>query len=512
MTSCSGGGGGGSGGSITTTNTSSPTPAAPLAPPPTDPSPTSAPSSAEVGRNYGLAAINAPAAYAAGSTGQGITVALIDSGIDTDHSEFTGRIHPQSTDIVSGSRANLNDTNGHGTHVAGIVGAAADRSGVVGVAPDSQLLAIRANARGDGISEDELLFFDADVANAINRAVSNGAQVINLSFGKLSSISDDYDDAIARAVANDVLIVAAAGNEPSGETTRPASFAGSGDARGRILAVGAVGRDENIASFSSQPGFTDLNESFLVAPGVDIRSTATGGGLGTRSGTSFATPHVTGAAAVLKSAFPSLTMRQVADLLLETAKDLGEPGPDPVYGQGLIDLDAALAPSGTLSIATGSTVDGGQASISNTELSLGAAFGDALTSSAALSSVMALDSYDRPYAVNLSNQVVQTEPSFGLDALLIDGPNAHTSSLPASIAGSQAGLAWRAEETRLWDRGHTGFRADDSPETSLNRFDFSGTNQEVSWRVGYGLGASTLLTSAPKASGSESLFWQSQSL
>lgn len=513
LTSC-GGGGGSSGDSLTTV--SSPpaptTPTAPLGPPPTGPSTPSGPSEAEIAENYGLGAINAPAAYSAGATGSGVTVAIIDSGIDVDHPEFLGRIHPQSTDIVANSPGSLDDTNGHGTHVAGIVGAAADSSGVVGVSPDAQILAIRANARGADVSGDELLYFDEVVADAIHHAVDNDADLINLSLGKLDSISNEYRAALERAIANDVLIVASAGNEPSGETTRPASFAGSGLANGRILAVGAVDSDEQIASFSGQPGFTELNEAFLVAPGVDIRSTDAGGGLGTRSGTSFSTPHVTGAAAVLRSAFPSLTMAQIADLLIDTAKDLGDPGPDPVYGQGLIDIEAALAPQGVLSIAADNTVDGDQASITDTELSLGAAFGDALATSTALEQVMALDAYDRPYAVDLSDQVVRPETSFYLDSLLIDGPNQHATALPGSLAGGSTSLAWRAEEVRLWDRGATGFRADTEAPTELNRFDFSGSDEAMSWRVGYGLGASTLLTSGPAQSSSEGLFWRSQTL
>ncbi len=514
LAACSGGGGGSSGSVTSGPPTTSPNPTAPSlpAPGPSAPILPSAPSDAEIFRNYGLGTINAPAAYSAGANGNGVTVAIIDSGIDRDNQEFAGRIDSRSIDVVSGTTSALGDTNGHGTHIAGIIGAAANDSGIVGVSPEARILALRANARGDGVGPGELLFFDDDVARAIDRAADSGAKIINLSFGKLEALSGSYEAALARAVARDILIIASAGNDPSGQTTLPASLAGSSEARGRILAVGAVDSSETIAGFSGQPGGGVLNEAFLVAPGVDIRSTAVGGGLETRSGTSFATPHVSGAAAVLKSAFPSLTMRQIGDLLVAAAKDLGPPGADSIYGRGLIDLRAALAPQGGMSLASGNSVAGSSTSLSETELSLGAAFGDALSSSAALDRVMALDAYDRPYSVDLTGQVQRRSPSFQLDDLLIDGPGQHQASMPASFADGSAGLGWQAEETRLWDRGPTGFQQTDQDSAVLHRFDFSGSDQEISWRFGYGLGAGSLVSSAPMHDATADLFWQGSAM
>ncbi len=468
--------------------------------------PTVHPSSAELSRNYGITAINGETAYVVGATGKGVTVALIDSGIDRNNVEFAGRIHEASIDVISDTVSGLQDDNGHGTHIAGIVGAAANDRGTVGVAPETTLLALKAN--DPGADPGELLFFDDDVAEAINRAIDEGANIINLSFGKLSSISDEYQEALARAVAQDILVVAAAGNEPSGETTIPASLAGSAEAKGRILAVGAVDEDNQIAEFSSQPGFDELQSSFLVAPGVNIRSTSVGGGLETRSGTSFATPHVSGAAAVLRSAFPSLTMEEIAQILLTTATDLGSPGNDPAYGVGIVNLDAALAPVGSLALASTDNTGGSSELLHETQLSLGAAFGDALSDSASLASVMALDDYDRPYRADIRGHVARPETSFGLDDLISPDSSRHASALPGQFAGSSAGLAWSSDDKRLWQRGSTGLDSTRSQDAAIDRFDLTGSAGQQSWNLGYGINASSIVTSAPADRDHAGLFWQ----
>ena len=138
------------------------------------------------------------------------------------------------------------------------------------------------------------------------------------------------------------------------EPTLPARFAATAAADGQAIAVGAVDADDQLAGFSNRAG--SARDQFLVAPGVGILAPALGGGAATVSGTSFATPHVSGAAALVLQAAPFLSADEVVELLLESATDLGAPGTDAVYGRGLLNLSAALGPRGTLGVPLGDTV------------------------------------------------------------------------------------------------------------------------------------------------------------
>ena len=323
LAGCGGGGGGSSSGSITN-------------------QPRSFFETTEYFANRGLGAINASSAYAAGATGSGVLVGLIDTGIDLDHPEFAGAIDGASTDIVGGSAATLGDIDGHGTAVGGII--AARRNGALahGAAFDARLLVVRADAPGS--CPGACAFDQADVARATDYAVDHGARVLNYSMGGTGSLAGPLGDAFARAVSAGRILVLAAGNEGGAEPIFPAIFAGSAEAGGQAIVVGALDTDGDIADFSNRAG--SARGHYLVAPGVDILAPQLNGGAALVSGTSFATPHVTGAVALLLQGAPFLSAQQVVELLLGTATDLGAPGTDDVYGRGSLNLAAALSPQG----------------------------------------------------------------------------------------------------------------------------------------------------------------------
>jgi hypothetical protein len=192
--------------------------------------------------------------------------------------------------------------------------------------------------------------------------------------------------------------VFAAGNNSASEPTFPARFAADAEADGLAIAVGSVDINDDLAASSNRAG--SARDHYLVAPGVNILAPAPGGGAALRNGTSFAAPHVAGAAAVVLQAAPFLSGAQVVELLLDTAHDLGAPGTDPIYGRGLVDLDAALSPQGALTVPLGSTVAGEALPLDDTGLRLGAAFGPG----PALGRAIFLDGYGRPYWLDLDDR------------------------------------------------------------------------------------------------------------
>ena len=246
------------------------------------------------------------------NTGAGVKVAVVDTGIDLKHSDLSVKggvntINP---------RKSANDDNGHGTHVAGTIAALDNDIGVVGVAPDAHLYAVKVLDRnGSG--------FLSDVIEGITWAINNGIQVVNLSLGTSADIQS-FHDAIIAADNAGIVIVAAAGNN-GGSVIYPAAY-------DETIAVSATDNTDALAGFSSRGP-----EVTLAAPGVDVPSTWKGDSYKTISGTSMATPHVTGSAALAIA-------RRVADVqgtLESTADDLGAAGRDDFYGHGLVDAEEA---------------------------------------------------------------------------------------------------------------------------------------------------------------------------
>jgi hypothetical protein len=231
--------------------------------------------------------------------GAGVTVAVIDSGVNMDHVELDGRVVP-GWDFVDNdgdpSPSGTNSNEGHGTAVAGIIAAEANGVGTVGVAPEATLLVIRSCSLG--------ACWSLDIADGIYYAVDEGADLVNLSLGSITSEDPLVEDAIDYARSRDVLVVSAAGNEstdldalPIGQQLIPGGLPYS-----NILTVTASDRRDQLAGFSNYgPETVDL-----VAPGVDIVTTGVTGGYVTASGTSFASPIAAGVAALLLSADPGI--------------------------------------------------------------------------------------------------------------------------------------------------------------------------------------------------------------
>lgn len=256
--------------------------------------------------------INAAGAWRV-STGGNVVVAVIDSGVDLVHPDLVRNLwrsqdvpgngidddHNGYVDDVHGwdfvtNDPDPSDENGHGTHVAGVIGArGGNRIGGSGVARRVKLMALR-------VLDDDNRGGTADVAAAIFYAVANGARVINLSLN-----SDDSDpqveSALAFAAAADVLVVTSAGNQGRNLDREPSYPACS--RLPNVVTVGATTYRGKVASFSNRGRCVDL-----TAPGVGILSTAMGGGYEERTGTSTAAPQVTGAAVLVLAAHPSLSM------------------------------------------------------------------------------------------------------------------------------------------------------------------------------------------------------------
>jgi subtilisin family serine protease len=281
----------------------------------------------ELTATWGVKAVGGGTAADAGA---GVKVAVIDTGIDCNHPE----LKRNGVTICDGGWDFINndsdpyDDNGHGTHVSGTIAAAKDTNGVVGVAPGVRLYALKVlGSNGSGS-------FSAVIA-ALQWAVDHGIQVTNNSYGSSTNPGSTVEAAFVNAYNHGVLSIAAAGNTgsctPTTETIGyPANYAS-------VVAVAATDSTNTRACFSSTGAGVELS-----APGVSITSSVPGTGYGTWNGTSMATPHVVGVAALVIG--NGVTgPAAVRARLQSTATDLGPAGRDPYYGFGLVNAKTALS-------------------------------------------------------------------------------------------------------------------------------------------------------------------------
>ncbi|MFM9864232.1 MAG: S8 family serine peptidase [Micropepsaceae bacterium] len=359
------------------------------------------------------------------SGGSRIVVAILDTGVDLDHPEFAGRIVGGScfgaASACSGASALGDDNHGHGTHVAGIVASAANGVGNTGVAPNAAILPVKVlSASGSGS--------DAGIASGINYAVAQGARVINMSLGGPSP-SSVYLAPLQQAAASAVIVAAAGNGGNALAPGYPAAYATQTGIAGSMIIAGSVGPTNVISSFSQTPGnggcvasggrTTCFKDVFLVAPGQSIYS-AYPGGYATMSGTSMATPYISGVAARVFAASPYLTPQQVVSIMLQSATDLGAPGTDAVYGRGLVNLQAALAPVGTQSIATSGATTAGFSGTGNAGTAgLSGALGFGLGASKIAKDVVFFDSFGRDYRTDLTASVASA--ALSLEGLVTQG-------------------------------------------------------------------------------------------
>jgi len=289
---------------------------------------------ANVRQQWHHSTINSELAWSI-TTGEGVLIAVIDTGIDITHPALRYRISPRSFNSHS-LRIGIQyvqDDDGHGTHVAGIIAASARGGTVAGVAPGAELLVIKANSPGAGYFE------RASWLRGVNYAVENGARIINLSLGRHHhSGPDPNEHSVLRTAVNaGVVIIAAAGNDGYRRANFPAAYP-------EVIAVSAL----------QEPGVFDgrfSNSNFgpeiaLAAPGGQIYSTLPASRTGNKSGTSMAAPAVAGAAALVLSRNPGLTPQQVREVLTGTARRTTAWNSN-LYGYGIVNVHAALLRLGT---------------------------------------------------------------------------------------------------------------------------------------------------------------------
>lgn len=306
-------------------------------------------------QQWGLAKINCPAAWDRTTGSPNVTVAVVDSGVDLNHPQLAPLLLP-GRDLVdwgpnpsppglapwvlegdfAGVDNDPQDEVGHGTHVAGTIACLSnDGIAVAGVTWQCRLLPVRVLARARNTTTGEVrgIGSSADIAAGITWAADHGAQVINLSLGGDVNTTVEQT-AVAYAVSRGVVVVAAMGNKGTGDPSYPAAYPD-------VIAVGAVNAIDQRASFSQWGPHIDV-----VAPGVNVLSTYWDDTYAFLQGTSMASPHVAGVAALILSCNATIPASQVGQIIRDTARPLRDNPADPVpndrYGSGLVDASAAL--------------------------------------------------------------------------------------------------------------------------------------------------------------------------
>ncbi|MCL7474415.1 MAG: S8 family serine peptidase [ANME-2 cluster archaeon] len=291
---------------------------------------------------WGVEKINAPLVWGLEYTGAGINVSILDTGIYAAHIDLDDLDDNASTndpkvikwkDYVNGLLAPYDD-HGHGTHVAGTVAGTGAGGTQTGVAPGSHLFGVKVISAGN-------VGYYSDIIAGVQWSIDNGADIVSMSFGGPHDSSMTI--MVNNAIAFGVVPVIAAGN--NGNSSNSINCPGDEE---NATTVGASDSSDNIYSLSSRGPVTGINGSYtkpdVVAPGVGIISTSISGGYTSMSGTSMATPHVSGAVALILQANPGVTSLQVRQLLEDTSIDISPVGKDNTTGSGRIDVLEAIAP------------------------------------------------------------------------------------------------------------------------------------------------------------------------
>ncbi len=285
----------------------------------------------EYDSSWGVNKINAATVHAGGNRGYGVKVCVLDTGIDKNHEDLHLNYAGGYNFVSPGS--DPIDDNGHGTHVAGTIAAMANGLGVIGVAPQAQILAYKIlDAEGSGYIDDAI--------EALQRCKDAGGRITNNSYGTTGGLGELVQAAFDNSASAGMLHVGAAGNATYSATCNtvfyPAAYAS-------VIAVGATDSRDKAASFSCRGTGVEL-----AAPGVNIQSTYPGSAYANESGTSMAAPHVAGLAALLfgcglgdQNGDNVVNNDDVRLRMQQTALDLGATGPDTTFGFGRIRADLA---------------------------------------------------------------------------------------------------------------------------------------------------------------------------
>ncbi len=405
-------------------------------------------STQEYKNSTGLAQVKAAEGYANRTGGlpggEGVRIAIIDSGIDVSHPDL-GNVFGMSWS--AGDEALVGDF--HGTFVAGIAGASRTQTGdpddMHGLAYRATLLNFQAARPSVTASTGSIFFRNSDVVDALNLASGIGpsstameSDIINLSLGGFSDSDSTFDvlrTAMRAVAAEGKIMVIAAGNEgndtdPSKklQPIYPAAYADDSGIAGLAIVVGNLTKDGVAAASSNLCG--DTKNYCLFAPGTKIQSTLAGGNYGIGTGTSFAAPYVSGAAAVVKAGFPGVSNEDVVDRLLLTAEDLGDPGVDDTYGRGLLDLEAAMSPVGQVGLTIGPSVTSAAISGSQSSFDLGTAWSMGEHGKNLLEKAIGFDEMGFPFPIDLNQQVTTRTRASNLGGFI---GAAHASSTTISL-------------------------------------------------------------------------------
>lgn len=452
--------------------------------------------------------INAQEAYDLGVTGDGVTVAVIDTGINYFHPELFPQIADGGFDFYN-NVFDYMDYNGHGSLVSGIIAAARDGYGMHGIAYNSKILPLK-------VTNDDGEFFSYEGINwALYQAIQEDAPIIN--YSGTYAIGDGFmltDGGVLASTGffytalSDKIIVASVGNHESGNPIFPALipyvkpenhdsgvYTFSDDltadvssldwslAESNIIAVAAADQNGVISDFSNHCGVAAA--WCITAPGEGITTTFWYDYYVTFDGTSLSAPMVSGALALLKELFPHLSGAQLVDLVLRTANKSGIYADESIYGQGFLDIGAAISPQGYLQMVTS---DGSASGVSllNSSVTSGGAFGNSFQSGLDSQSTLISDDYARNYAVALNgmthsaaeNRLTPDEKmmfmNMGQQAQFYQVSNklSYVSFAPTSSLGTQDAMrnsmwGYRSGRNYLSFRKGTATQFDDQPAQSV---------------------------------------------
>ncbi len=276
---------------------------------------------------YYLKEVNAPRAWGI-TVGSALLVGVLDTGVDVNHPDLNGKVS-SGTDV---NDIDLNDSIGHGTEVSGIIAANTNNNqGIAGVSWNTKVLSLK-------ITDDFGQARVSNVVSALDQAYKKGVKIVHISLST-NQFSQTLKDAVKQAHDRGILIISTTGNSGIEELRYPAAFDG-------VIGVGAVDETKQKEFYS-----TTGDHVSLVAPGAAIYTTSLNSTYNKVTGTSFAAPQVSGAAALIWSIAPNLTNDEVRNILISSADDLGDLGKDKQYGYGLLNIEkaASLAKASTTS-------------------------------------------------------------------------------------------------------------------------------------------------------------------
>jgi hypothetical protein len=447
-----------------------------------------------------LEAVHAADAYALGYTGAGMIIGIVDFNFQLDSTEIN--YHPdsigpnaQAVALYEAQVGSTVDNDPHGHAVAGLAAAKKNDLLVHGIAFDAQVLAVDffSKVNETQVTQGGVLYHVSDPWTFIT---ARGSKIVSVSFGydtgdivpNPPQVNEAYVTASpSQAVINGALLVASAGNYGGANPALSnqdiidelTSLNKLTVGPGAFIIAGSVNANNQISSFSNRAG--NSKDYYMVAPAEDL-TVLWMGNLGVGSGTSFSAPLISGAAALILDRWPNLTGREVADILLQSATDLGAAGVDTVYGRGLLNLQAALQPMGSSIVAV---TNGTAPAVYATGMVLSPAFGDAPAFRAALSQVTILDGFGRDFTTDASRAVYSRPNVPDLFGMMEQRFRWHGASYDV---GDDAQFSYMLREDRA--DAINAFRALNGAEDIHSHetvFQFSGTSDATSWSAGTGL-------------------------